>query len=144
MATLEERIAALELKLGTLTPRRFPQGVDQVAVLNLLDKVLVGVNADGSAKVANVNQLANLISATVGSGIEPTVEPETTLPAPAQAGKIMIMKGGTFLQPDGVTELVAPANSFNVGYWDGAEWSVDVSIETEADLSGYLKRDILS
>lgn len=137
MATIEERLAALETRLGNQTPIRFPQGMNKVAVLNLLDKVLLGVNADGSTKVADVNQIANLVSASVGSGIEPTVEPSTTLPAPEQAGKIMIMKGGSYTQPDGTTPLVAPDNSFNVGFWDGEEWKVEISIETEADLSGY-------
>src|SRR5690606_23620091 len=86
-----------------------------------------------------VSKVSELVSVLGGSGIVPTVEPETTLPAPEQAGRIMIMKAGNYTQPDGTTPLVAPANSFNVGYWDGEEWSVDISIETEADLSDYIQ-----
>lgn len=84
-----------------------------------------------------VSKVRELVAIEGGSALVPTVEPGTVLPAPATPNMIMIMKGGSYTQPDGVTPLVAPDNSFNVGYWDGDEWKVEISIETEADLSGY-------
>lgn len=115
----------------------FWHGMTKAQTVELLDKILLGRNIDGRIQYADFNQLIGAISASVGAGIEPTAETETQLPAPAQSGRIMIMKGGSYTQPDGTTPFEVPADSFNVGYWNGTEWSLAVSVETEADLSGY-------
>lgn len=114
----------------------FWHGMTKAQTVELLDKILLGRNVDGKIQYADFSQLIGAISASVGAGIEPTAEPNSTLPAPELAGKIMIMKGGTYTQPGSGT-LTAPANSFNVGFWDGGQWTIPISVEIDADLSAY-------
>src|SRR3546814_13077090 len=111
----------------------FCVGTEKVDLVELTDKILVGIEKDGKLGHADVTTFMKLLAATAASGIEPTANPSTTLPAPEQAGKVMYMLGGDYFQPDGATPLLVPANSFNLGYWDGRAWSVPSSIEIEAE-----------
>lgn len=118
---------------------QYPKPTDWKSALILIQQAFEsGFRASTADELAQY--LQPIIGAGIGSGIEPTAEVDSTLPAPVQVGRIMIMKGGNYTQPDGTTPLIAPANSFNVGYWDGEEWSIPISIETEADLSGYVEK----
>lgn len=118
---------------------QYPKPTDWKSALILIQQAFEsGFRASTADELAQY--LQPIIGAGIGSGIEPTAEVDSTLPAPVQVGRIMIMKGGNYTQPDGTTPLVAPANSFNVAYWDGEEWSIPISIETEADLSGYAEK----
>lgn len=67
--------------------------------------------------------------------VVPTVAPGGTLPAPT-AGKLIILAAGTYTQPGGGT-ITAPADAFNVYFFDGTVWSLVVSIPVVADLSNY-------
>ncbi len=140
MATTEERITTLETQLQQLLgttqqPVRFWQGMQRASLVGLLDKILVGLNADGSTKYANVNDLVSILSASIGTGIEPSVEPGSELPTPEDT-KMMILAPGTYTQAEG-GNLVAPTNAFNVAVWDGTEWRIVTSIEANVELTNY-------
>jgi len=52
------------------TPQRFWQGMPKAATISLLDKMLIGINADGSTKYGDVNQIVGLISAIASTGFK--------------------------------------------------------------------------
>lgn len=52
------------------TPQRFWQGMPKAATISLLDKILIGINADGSTKYGDVNQIVALIEATGSDGFK--------------------------------------------------------------------------
>lgn len=113
---------------------RYPKPTDWNSLLLLAQQAFEdGFRAPTFQELTD--KISELVAVRGGSGIVPTVEPETQLPAPATPNMIMIMKGGSYTQPDGTTPLVAPDNSFNVGYWDGDEWKVEISVDIDVDLS---------
>jgi hypothetical protein len=65
--TIEQRLSALEGLFNSQTPQRFPGGMTKTSQVGPLDLVMVGSNADGTAKVATVNQIGGIIAA-IGSG----------------------------------------------------------------------------
>lgn len=57
------------------TPQRFWQGMTKTAAIEQLDKIMIGNNADGSTKYADVIQLIRLLSALGGSAFKGVVKP---------------------------------------------------------------------
>ncbi|NII81756.1 MULTISPECIES: hypothetical protein [unclassified Pedobacter] len=78
MATTEQRLSALEAIFSNQTPQRFWQGMSKATALDLLDKIMVGKNNDGSAKYADINQIVNLASIIGGSGFKANVTPASS------------------------------------------------------------------
>lgn len=77
-----------------------------------------------------INYAANVVVATVAPG--------GTLPNAGSAGKLIVLAPGSYTNIGGGTSpLVAAANSFTVGFWDGTTWSIIISIPIIADLSLY-------
>ncbi|SDG32568.1 hypothetical protein SAMN05421827_105146 [Pedobacter terrae] len=60
------------------TPQRFWQGMTKAANVSALDKIMIGINADGSTKYGDINQLANLISAVGGASFKGNITPASS------------------------------------------------------------------
>lgn len=93
---------------------------------------------DGSKTFAElpywINYAANVVV--------PTVPPGSTLPNPGAAGKLIVLAAGNYTNIGGGTSpIVAAANAFNMGYWNGTTWSLVLSVPVTADLSNYISVD---
>ncbi|MFD2961368.1 MULTISPECIES: hypothetical protein [Olivibacter] len=148
--TTEERLSLLEGQISSLLalftpqqPVRFWQGMSRTDVVNLLDKIMVGVNQDGTTKYTDVNKLVNLISSATGSGIEAPPTPGTVLPAPEQANKITVLPSGNYTQPGGGTLTVDPL-TLTIGFWDGQSWTKPIVIPTEIDTSVLVAKSVIN
>lgn len=60
------------------TPQRFWQGMSKAASVALLDKIMIGVNADGSTKYGDVNQIVNLLSVIGGASFKGNITPDSS------------------------------------------------------------------
>lgn len=78
MATTEQRLSALEAIFSNQTPQRFWQGMSKATALDLLDKIMVGMNTDGAAKYADINQIVNLASIAGGAGFKANITPASS------------------------------------------------------------------
>ncbi len=113
------------------TPRRFWYGMEKAAFLSMLDKILVGMNADGSAKYADINQLLSLLQvATNGNFFGAASTSDSPSPADGD-GFWIVSEAGTYPNFGGV---VLAANQFGFISRKGGSYSI---ISTTFDLSGY-------
>ncbi|GGH02725.1 hypothetical protein [Pedobacter zeae] len=56
-------------------PQRFWQGMTKAATVEVLDKIMIGKNSDGSTKYGDVNQLLGLLSVIGGASFKGNVKP---------------------------------------------------------------------
>jgi lysophospholipase L1-like esterase len=106
---------AFVLSPDGITPMNFKIGVDGIKTFSELPYW--------------IDYASNVVIASTAPG--------GTLPSPADAGKIMIVGGGTYHQPTGGGTIVCPDSSFNVLFWDGAAWSLSFSVVITLDPALY-------
>ncbi len=113
------------------TPRRFWYGMEKAAFLSMLDKILVGMNADGSAKYADINQLLSLLQVATNGHFLGSAAPSDE-PAPAEGdGFWIVSEAGTYIN-FGSVEL--EANKFGFISRKDSSYSI---ISTGFDLTAY-------
>ena len=93
--TIEQRLAALEGLFNNQTPQRFPGGMTKASQVSPLDSIMIGMNADGTSKVATINQIANLISAVGGASFKGNIIP-TSSPVISQTPVFYVATKGVY------------------------------------------------
>ena len=113
--------------------RQFWQGFNQASQVEVLDKVLLGKNSDGSTAYANIQQIVSLLSYSVGNGttIVPNVAPSNGVLGSPTLPTIYYAPAGTFTTPTG---NIVVTSSLNILFWNLSTWtSMSVNVGLDSD-----------
>ncbi|MDM8176840.1 SGNH/GDSL hydrolase family protein [Olivibacter sp. 47] len=96
---------------------------------------LLGIDINGDTYLFRLQAILALVNTT---GIEQPPAVGATLPKPSSTKVMIGVKAGTYPQPTGGgSAMVAPANAFNIAYFNGTRWDIIESLPVNADLSGF-------
>lgn len=136
---------------------KFWQGMQEATSVDVLDKTMIGVNADGSTKYANIQRIIQLAQVSGGTGIKGTAEASTDPGTPVGPEMYYAKLGSgdsttftNFLDSNGdpivipSKEGTAPDEQIVINpilIYDGTSWDADWALSDPINLSGYATKD---